>query len=272
MNEKLYVLGTGNAQALNCYNTCFAFGCGEEADREYLLVDAGGGNGILRVLRDAGIPLARVRRMIVTHEHTDHVLGVVWVVRMIATAMLAGKYEGEFPIYAHEELCEIIRTLCRLTLQKKHFALVGGRIPLIPVADGETRGLGPYTVRFFDIRSTKAKQFGFATTLRNGRRLCCLGDEPYNPACREYAEGADWLLSEAFCLYADREIFKPYEKNHSTVRDAAELGRELGAARLVLWHTEDSGLDTRKARYTAEAAEVFDGGIFVPDDGDVIEL
>ena len=37
--------------------------------------------------------------------------------------------------------------------------------------------------------------------------------------------------------------------------------------------TEDkSGLADRKARYTAEAAQHFQGGIYVPDDLDVVEL
>ena len=39
--ERLIVLGTGNAQAIHCYNTCYAMQKGEE----YFLVDAGGGNG-----------------------------------------------------------------------------------------------------------------------------------------------------------------------------------------------------------------------------------
>ena len=28
---------------------------------------------------------------------------------------------------------------------------------------------------------------------------------------RRYIEGADWMMCEAFCLYADRDTFKPYE-------------------------------------------------------------
>ena len=41
--EKLTVLGTGYAMAMRCYNTCFAL----HEKEEVLLVDAGGGNGIL---------------------------------------------------------------------------------------------------------------------------------------------------------------------------------------------------------------------------------
>ena len=43
--EKLIVLGTGNAGATRCYNTCFILLDGKEP----LLVDAGGGNAIVSV-------------------------------------------------------------------------------------------------------------------------------------------------------------------------------------------------------------------------------
>ena len=43
MEETLILLGTGNATVTKCFNTCFAIKTGEE----YLLVDTGGGNGIM---------------------------------------------------------------------------------------------------------------------------------------------------------------------------------------------------------------------------------
>ena len=88
--EKITVLGTGNAMATRCYNTCFALHQGEEI----LLADAGGGNGILVQLEKAGIDPAHIHQMIVTHEHTDHILGVVWMVRKIATLMLSVEIRG----------------------------------------------------------------------------------------------------------------------------------------------------------------------------------
>ena len=129
-----------------------------------------------------------------------------------------------------------------------------------------------YDVTFFDIGSTKLLQFGFTTTLESGARLTCLGDEPYNPDCRRYVEGTDWLLCEAFCLNAHADRFKPYEKHHSTALDAARLAAELGVSHLVLWHTEDEHLPQRKALYTAEAREAYGGDVYVPDDLDVIGL
>ena len=82
-SELLYVFGTGNATVTNLYNTCFALRDGDE----YFMVDAGGGNGILKILDNMQVPLERIHHIFVTHAHTDHVLGIVWMIRMIATKM-----------------------------------------------------------------------------------------------------------------------------------------------------------------------------------------
>ena len=50
------------------------------------------------------------------------------------------------------------------------------------------------------------------------------------------------------------------------------MAQALGAKRLVLYHTEDKTLATRKARYSAEARAVYDGEVFVPDDLECIVL
>ena len=91
--EQLYVFGTGNAAVSRCYNTCFAI----QEDDEYFMVDAGGGNGILGILERMEVPLSSIHHLFVTHEHTDHILGVVWMIRMIGQKILAGKYEGTLP-------------------------------------------------------------------------------------------------------------------------------------------------------------------------------
>lgn len=266
--EELYVLGTGNAQAVRCYNTCFALRDGEE----FFLVDAGGGNGILKILEDMEIDLSHIHHIFVTHEHTDHILGIVWMVRMIGTAMRKGNYQGELQIYCHEGLIGTIATLCRLTLQKKFYELIGERIFLVSVEDGETVHIMDYDVTFFDIQSTKARQFGFTMTLKNGRKLTCAGDEPCNPACLPFVEGSDWLLHEAFCLYRDRDRFQPYEKHHSTVKEACELAESLQIPHLVLWHTEDRQLEDRKRLYTEEGKTYYHGTLLVPDDREIITL
>ena len=75
MTETLHVLGTGNALVTRCYNTCFYL----EWPEGGLLVDCGGGNGILQQMEDAGLGVESVHHLFLTHAHTDHLLGAVWL-------------------------------------------------------------------------------------------------------------------------------------------------------------------------------------------------
>lgn len=267
--RKMYVLGTGFAMATKCFNTCFYL----ETERgELFLTDAGGGNGILRQLEETPFVYQNCHHMFVTHGHTDHVLGVIWIMRKVADLMNKGKYEGDFHIYCHDVVKEMLVTITGMTLKKKDLARIGENILVHEVRDGEEVELPFAKLTAFDILSTKAKQFGYQLIFPDGMKFTCLGDEPYNEHDRKYAEGADWLLAEAFCRYEDREVFKPYEKNHSTVKEASELAQELGARNLVLYHTEDKHLSTRKQDYAAEAGIYYRGNVYVPDDLDVIML
>ena len=213
-----------------------------------------------------------MRTIFVTHKHVDHLLGILWMVRMICQNMSRGNYEGEAVIYGHEEGIRLIRSMSEMLFAKKEVQYLDEKLHLIPVADGEEKEILGRKVTFFDIQSTKAKQFGFMLGLHSGKKLSCLGDEPCTPRGRKYAAGSGWLLSEAFCLYADRDRFKPYEKHHSTVREACETATELGVENLVLWHTEDTRLPERKTLYTAEGRQYFSGNLFVPDDLESIAL
>ena len=266
--EKLIVLGTGNAMVTRCYNTCFVV----EKDGKYLLVDGGGGNQILRILADNGIAFNDVSDIFLTHAHTDHVFGLIWVIRRIAEDMLKGKNSGKVNIYSHSHGINALKTMCGITLQKKMLALFGERIIFNTVSDGDTASILGNEMSFFDIRSTKLVHFGFAMTLYGGKRLVCLGDEPCCAECEPIAKDADWLLSEAFCRYGDRDKFKPYEKHHATVKDACELAERMGAKNLILWHSEEETLDQRQALYSAEGREYYHGGLYVPNDGNVIPL
>lgn len=208
---KLTMLGTGNAIVTECYNTCFVI----EENKQYFMVDGGGGNTILRQLKNAGLDWMDMREIFVTHKHIDH---------------------------------------------------------LISVSNGEKRVINGRPVTFFDIGSTKAKQFGFCMELHNQKRFVCCGDEPYSPCEEIYAKGCEWLLHEAFCLYSQADIFKPYEKHHSTVKDACELAEKLGVRNLLLYHTEDSNIRNRKELYKEEGEKYFSGNLYIPDDLETLEI
>lgn len=273
------MLGTGNATVCRCYNTCFVL----QTPQDLLMVDAGGGNGVLGQLRKAGIAIADIHHLFVTHSHTDHILGVIWVIRMVAQCK---GYEGHLHVYGNDKVMKVIRTIIDMILARKQLDKVTERVQFHQLEDGERFDVGDMHLQCFDIHSTKEKQYGFRAELpcsdsqpvvasspaAPSQVLVCLGDEPYNPLNRPLVEHADWLMCEAFCLYADREVFKPYEKCHSTALDAGKLAAELGVKNLVLYHTEEKTLATRRQTYTHEAAQYFGGRIVVPDDLEVIEL
>ena len=265
---QLTMLGTGNAAVTKCYNTCFAIEKGEAC----FLTDAGGGNTILAQLERAGIELKNIHEMFVSHKHIDHILGVIWVIRMICQNMKKGKYQGDLTIYAHDEVVWLLQDMCRNLLQKAQSELIGERVHLITVADGQKAEVLGREIQFFDIHSNKAKQFGFTLWLNDKEKLTFCGDEPYNEWEEDYARDSKWLLHEAFCLYEQADEFKPYEKHHSTAKDAAELAQELGIKNLLLYHTEDKNLEHRKELYIAEARRYFQGTVHVPDDLEKIIL
>lgn len=262
MKTELIVLGTGHGMAVKCYNTCFAMRTGEQ----YFLVDAGGGNGILSLLDKEGINFHNTRHMFVTHGHTDHVLGAIWVIRSYCEEMLEGRFSETFTVYAHKDLIKMLRTFFKMLFAPYLQQFIDNGIIIKEVEEGETIEINGMKITFFDIGSTKLKQFGFQSILPNGKKLTCLGDEPYKDSSEKFAKDADWLLAEAFCLYADRERFHPYEKHHSTALDAGKHAQKLNIKNLLIYHTEDSDLEHRKVKYTEEASSAFSGNVYVPDD------
>ena len=268
---QITMLGTGNATVSQIYNTCFVL----QTPSTLMLVDAGGGNGILAQLKKIHVQISDIHHLFVTHAHTDHVLGGIWVIRMVAQCK---GYEGLLHVYGNDKVIKVIKTIIDMILAKKQLAKVAERVVFHQLEDGDCFEVGDMKLECFDIQSTKEKQFGFRAELPSSDEsdkplvLACLSDEPYNEQNRRYIVGADWMMCEAFCLYADRDTFKPYEKCHSTALDAGKLAEELGVKNLILYHTEEKTLANRKENYTREAAENFKGRIFVPDDLEVIEL
>lgn len=268
--ESLIALGTGAAMVTEYYNTCFALR--GEGDSLFL-TDGGGGGGILTQFKLAGLPWRGLRAMFVTHCHCDHLLGAVWAVRKVAAMFLRGERQEGMSIYALPEVAESLRVICSLTLGPKENSFIGGLLRIEPVRDGETRNVAGREVTFFDIHSVKAPQFGFSARLANGQRFVCLGDEPFDAHSAPYAQNADWLTSEAYCLDSMRDMFHPEKIHHSTVKEAAENAERLGAKNLILWHTEDRAtFGLRKRLFTEEARQYYSGNVFVPDDLDSIAL
>ena len=266
---KITMLGTGHALVTRCYNTCFII---SNDDNKNFLVDSGGGNQILSNIEKAGLKLEDIHEIFVTHKHIDHILGMIWIIRITAQHMNLKIYVGDLNIYANDDVLDVLLDICRKLLLPYQFDFIGKRIHLIELKDGFETEIINNKIRFFDIHSNRTKQLGFNIFMNDGQKLTCCGDEPFHEIYYDYAKNSDWLLHEAFCLYSEAEIYKPYEKNHSTVKDACENAEKLNVKNLVIYHAEDNNLENRKNLYIQEAVKFFNGNIFVPYDLEVIEL
>lgn len=264
---KLVMLGTGHAMVTKCYNTCFVL----DNDNDSILVDAGGGNGILAQVEKAGLDWPQIKALFITHAHTDHIVGAIWVLRKINLLIKKHKYNGIFRVYGDAENLDYLKYSCNFLLKDT----LCDTIQFIPIHEDDKLTECGIELEVIDIHSTKKKQLGFRAVIQNKDRECtlvCLGDEPCHATSEKYVKNADWLLSEAFCLRSEEELFHPYEKKHSTAYDAGQIAEKLGVRNLLLYHTEDSDLENRAKKYTEEAGRSFKGNIYVPDDLETIRI
>ena len=151
---KLTILGTGNAMVTKCYNTCFAI----EKDGHYFLVDGGGGNTIMKQLKNADIDWREITDVFVTHKHVDHIMGIIWIMRLFGQNIAEKGLERELNIYGHEEVIHILHSMAELLLQKKHCDAIGKQIHMIKVKDGESRQILGQKVTFFEIGRASCRE------------------------------------------------------------------------------------------------------------------
>ncbi|QFU82206.1 ribonuclease Z [Natronorubrum aibiense] len=104
---------------------------------------------------------------------------------------------------------------------------------------------------------------------RPGRSIVYTGDTRPTTATIEVADEPELLIHDA--TFADDRADRAGSTAHSTARQAAEIARRAGADRLALMH-----LSSRYAGYTddhlEQARTVFDGEVFVPEDGQTLEI
>jgi ribonuclease Z len=260
------------------------------ADRNHpgLLVEAGGhrimidcGEGTQRQLLRSGAGFRRLDRLLLTHAHFDHVLGIPGLfstLRLrqstdVIVQMLAGLWgEGRAPI----------------------------PLQLVPLAEGRILDAGEFTVDCFRVRHRDTESFAFSfesqvrrhllpdrlsalgvpdgpvrkdlaegkpVVLADGRtidsedvlgppegrkKLVVVGDTETTDGLAEHVRDADLLVIEATFLERDAAMALDY--GHLTAAKAAELAAAAGVKRLVLTHISGRYPDEE---ILAEAVKIF---------------
>jgi len=265
--DKIIMLGTGCGSTINYYNTCFLI----QNEKGNLLVDTGGSVEIVKRLKQVNIELQDIDNIFISHSHTDHILGMIWILKKLFGLCLNKKLNNKLNIYCNDEVFNAIKSIDKYVLPKELLNIVYEYIYFHILNDQEEIIINDIKYSFFDIKAKGFKQYGFECNLNN-RKLMFLGDETLNPILYEKVKDADYVMHEAFCVDEEKDIFHPYEKNHSTVKTTCEVMNELNVKNLILYHTEESHGSDKKVLYTKEGQQYFKGNVIVPNDLEVIDI
>lgn len=220
---ELLILGNASQAATTQRNTngCALF-WGEEA----LLFDPG--EGSQRQLALAGVSVAQIRRILISHFHPDHCLGLPG----IAQQMLLSGIEEPVPVYFPASGSRYFENLLGAASFEGEPPLVARPLP-VEVSRTE---VGPLVLTAGPLEhSVDTLGFRLEGSLEGDTRIFAfLMDTRPCAAAIELATGADLLVCEATYLEARAELAQ--ERQHMTPRQAAEIAVAAGARRLLLSH------------------------------------
>ena len=263
------------------------------ADRNQpgLLVEAGGrrimvdcGEGTQRQLLRSGAGFRRLDRLLLTHAHFDHVLGIPG---LFSTMRLRQSTDVMTIHGSQTTLDVVVRMLAGLWGE--------GRAPiplqLVPLVQGRILDVGEFTVGCFPVRHRDTDSFAFTFEARARRhllpeRLAALG-VPDGPARGELADGRPVALQDGGTIdpedvlgppaqgtklvvvgdtettdglseyirdadllvieatFLERDAAMALDYGHLTAARAAELAAAAGVRRLVLTHISGRYPDER---------------------------
>lgn len=265
--SKIIMLGTGNGGTFDLYNTCFLI----QNENKNFLIDTGGSIEIVKRLKNKNIDLNDIKHIFISHSHTDHILGLIWMLKKMWKQALSGKISEKINIYCNDVVYEAIKEISKQLLPEKLMNALESIINYHILENNEKITINNIEYTFFDINARGTKQFGFECIINN-KKLIFLGDETINEKIYERVRNVDYVMHEAFCLDSEEHIFGAYTINHSTVKSVCEIMNDLNVKNLILYHTEETHKEKRKELYTKEGKEYFNGTIIVPDDLEEINI
>jgi ribonuclease Z len=254
---RVYVLGSSSGFTSATRDT---MGLVVESGEGCTLVDCPG--GVVHKMARAGLSAADLRRVVLTHNHVDHIYGVPHLLHALAI----GADRETLTVHAPEQSLETVRAVMTAhDLWRPRFP----RVDLQPIemhADAvvaEAAGLRITASPAAHSRDTVALRFQ-----ADGIAACHSSDTRYSEAVAALAVDADLLLHDCAGLHRDRSEF---DHNHSSALEAGQIASAAGVGKLVLIHLS-AAVDEHARELVAEAAGAFAGEVVLARDEDVYEV
>ncbi len=251
---------------------------------EGILVDCG--EGTQRQMRIAGIKPTKVTKILISHWHGDHVLGLPGLIQTIG----ANEYSGTLQIYGPRGTKKFIELVQKTFVGHEGVKFIVKEIesgvffdgpdfkleclPLvhsipclgfnfiekdrrrIKVATVKTLGIpqGPLLGKLQRGNSVifKGKKImpGDVTYIVKGKKISFICDTLVCNNCYTLAKNADVLVSES--VYTSKHEDKAREYKHLTAKQAALIANKAGAKKLILTHFSQRYKNTQEIEEDAK--------------------
>jgi ribonuclease Z len=262
---------------------------------EGILFDCG--EGTQRQLKIAGISLTKVTKILLSHWHGDHVLGLPGLIQSLSSMDYNNTLEIYGPIGTKKRMEKMFEAFVfdkRIDFVVKEvksgifFENNEFKLEAYPLEHGietlgfrfvekDKRRIDMKNVKKFNIpigqllgRLQQGKPIEHngkkispddVTFIENGKKIAYITDTVPCDGCYKIAENADVLICEA--TYSSKLIGKSEEYGHMTAKQAAELANGSNAKQLVLMHFSARYKNTQELE--EDARNIFDNVVCAKD-------
>jgi len=226
---------SGSAQVIVCNNTAYVVDCGD---------------GVARQLAIAGVPLATLRHVFITHQHSDHTADYGNLILLAWTAGLAARVDAWGP----PPLQKMTALFLEMNASDIDTRIANeGRVPLAPLWHVHELREGGAVMADDNLRVTSAlvdhppvvPAFGYRFDARD-RSIAISGDTAPTDSVVTLARGADVLVHSAMYPPAiDRLVARVPNAaalmasilaHQTSAGDAGRIAQAAGVKTLVLSH------------------------------------
>ncbi len=222
---------------------------------EDILIDCGPGS--LKNMVEIDTDLTKIKKIMITHYHADHVgdlIPLLWAIQLAES-------KESLEIIGYRKIEKFTISLLKIMHTPKEFTIFNVRFRSL--IGGE---------EFDEVKTFKAKHRPTDIAYRverNGKSVCYTGDTRFYRPLANFASKCDILIHDATFLDEQKKIASL--TNHSTASQAGKIAKMADVKTLILTHILPHNTQYEE-KYIKQASKEFDGEIIVARDLQTIKI